>query len=178
MQLLRVSAGAFVVLLGALLFTYVNGYLVFTPADLFGWTLIVSGILFCLPGWAWRRDVPWLTGLFVPASLAFALGGILVYTAQTGWSSLAYIWLAFLIAPALALFAMYHAGPHVRALWWAGLLLVGISLLLLAVVLALLGPTLPWRVAGAIMLIVLGLGFASSALLPRRPSMQLARPRE
>lgn len=178
MRILRILGGALLILLGVLIFARVNGWLYFTMVDLLAWALVASAVMFILPGFIWRQDVPWLTSLFIPGSLAFALGAILLYTARAGTRSLVYSWLIFLIAPALALIAMYYVGPRLRALWWTGLILGGISLFLLALALAAWGPVTELRVAGAVLLIILGLGFAFSALVPRRSSMQLVRPED
>lgn len=169
MRLIQTTAGILIIVLGLLFLLAANGWLVFSIADLAAIALILSGALFLAPGFAWRRTMPWITSLFIPGLLTFALGFILLYTSRAGWSELWYLWIALVVALGLAFLAMYYLGPRARALWLAGVLLTGLSLFSLALFLALFSSIPETRIAGALVLILLGLAFALRGLAPSKP---------
>ncbi len=178
MRTLQLTVGILLVVVGVLVLLAINGMLALTLADVAGIALIASGILFIVPGIYWRRALPWLTSLFIPGLLAIAAGVIVIYAGRVGWAALWYLWVGLVVAIGLAILAMYYLGPHERWLWFVGLTISGISLLLLALFLVLLSPVTAARVVGSAILIVLGLIVAARAFVPRRPSAHLAQPRE
>jgi hypothetical protein len=175
---MQMAVGVLIIAVGVLILLALNGAIALAIADIAGIALILSGILFLVPGLTWRRELPWLTSLFIPGLMAIAAGAILIYAAHVGWSELWYLWVALLVALGLGFLGMYYFGPHERWLWFVGVLIGGISLLLLAVLLVLLSPVVAARVVGSAILILLGLGVAASALVPRKPTTHLANPRE
>ncbi len=178
MRAMQLAIGILLVLIGVLVLLAINGMLALTIADIAGIALVASGILFLVPGLYWRRDLPWLTALFIPGLMAIATGVIVIYARHTGWDALWYLWVGLVVAVGFAFLGMYYWGPHERWLWFVGLAISGISLLLLALLLVLLSPVAGARVVGSAILILLGLIVAARAFVPRRSSRHLAQPRE
>jgi hypothetical protein len=168
MRGMQIAFGISVILIGILLLLATNGLLVLNATDVAGIALILSGLLFWVPGITWRRRMPWLTTLFIPGSLALATGVVLMYTGRAGLSEWRYLWTTLLIALGFAFLAMYFLGPRAHGLWIAGIVAGGVGALLLALFLSLFGAGLAARVIGPIVLIALGLVLAFSALLPRK----------
>lgn len=160
--------GFVIVLIGLFLLLVTSGILALTLLDLVGVALVLSGLFFWVPGVLWRKAIPWLTSLFIPGTLAFAVGGILVYTARVGVEAWAYLWTVLVIALGCAFLAMHFLGPHARWLKVVGVIVGGVGVLLFALLLTALSPEPAARIIGPIVLIVLGLAFAVGALLPRR----------
>ena len=80
MRAVQISFGLVIVLIGLLLLLVTSGLVALTPLDIVGGAFILSGLCFWIPGIAWRRALPWLTALFLPGALAFAIGAGLMYT--------------------------------------------------------------------------------------------------
>ncbi len=178
MRTMQIAIGLIIVAVGVLILLVLNGSITLTIGDIAGIALILSGILFVIAGLAWRREMPWLTSLFIPGLMAIAAGAVLIYAAHVGWGVLWYLWVTLLVALGLGFLGMYYLGPHERWLWFVGVITGGISLLLLALLLVLLSPVVGARIVGSAILILLGLGVAASALVPRRATTDLANPRE
>lgn len=178
MRAMELGVGIVLIVFGALILLAINGMIALTIADFVGIALIASGVLFVVPGLAWRRTLPWLTSLFIPSLLAVAAGAIVIYARHVGWGELWYLWVGLLVAIGLAFIGMYYFGPHERWLWSLGVMIGGISLFLLAILLVLLSPIIAARVAGSAILILLGLIVAAQAIVPRRPSTRLPQLRE
>jgi hypothetical protein len=164
MRTFQAALGLLIICAGVLLLLAANGWLEFSTLDIAAVALILSGFLFVIPGLIWRRPVPWLTALFIPGALAFAAGGILLYTSHGNSSDTWYLSALFVLALGLAFLAMYSLGPHARWLLVLGFVLAGLGLSLLAVFAALFGSS-PARIAGAALLIVLGLALAVSPVV-------------
>jgi hypothetical protein len=168
MRTVQLSVGLIVIAIGVLVFLSINGLLRVSLLDMAGIALILSGLLFWAPGIAWRQDIPWLTSLFIPGSLSFALGAILMYTSQAGWNEAWYLSTVLLVALGLAFLAMYYWGPRQRWLWLVGVIVSGVGLFFLAIFLSLFASAVAARVTGSIVLIGLGVVFAFSSLVFRR----------
>ncbi|MBI4789066.1 MAG: hypothetical protein HY782_18700 [Chloroflexi bacterium] len=168
MRTLQMTFGLIVVVVGVLMLLAVNGVLAFTALDVTAIALILSGLFFWVPGLVWRRTIPWLTSLFIPGSLAFCAGAIVLYTSRVGWNDVWYLSTALLIALGIAFIAMYYLGPRERWLWLVGLIVATFGLFFLALFLALFGSVTGARVVGSILLIGIGLAFAFGSLVPRR----------
>ncbi len=168
MRTVQLSVGLIVIAAGVLVFLAINGLIGLTLLDLAGIALVLSGLLFWAPGIAWRRDIPWLTSLFIPGSLSFALGAILLYTSRAGLNEAWYLLTLLLVALGAAFLAMYYWGPRVRGLWLAGIIVGGLGLFFLALFLSLFASAVAARVTGSIVLIGLGVVFAFSSLVFRR----------
>ncbi len=178
MRAMQMTIGAVIVVAGILLLLATNSWLALTLLDVAGIALILSGLLFWIPGLAWRREVPWLTSLFIPGTIAFAAGAILIYAGRTHLSEMAYLWTAIVLAVGIAFLAMYYWGPRQRWLWFVGALISAIGALLLAVSLSLFASLAAARVVGAALLIALGLIFAVRAFIPHKSSAPLANTRQ
>ncbi len=168
MRNIQMSIGLIIIALGVIAFLAINGWIQLTLGDIAAIALIVSGLLFCIPGIIWRENVPWLTSLFIPGSISFALGIILLYTSQVGFDEAWYLSTVLLVGLGLAFIAMYYLGPHQRWLWVLGIILGGIGLFFLAIFLSLFSSLVSARVLGSVLLIVWGLAFAASPLMFRR----------
>ncbi len=175
MRIAQMIIGGLVLVVGILLLLAVNRFVTFIALDIAGIALVLSGLLFWLPGLAWRQSVPWLTALFIPGSLAFAAGAIVMFFGRMGLYSSWYLLVLLPIALALAFLAMYYWGPRVQALWLTGIILGGISLFLLAVLMTVLGPVTEMRVIGSVLLIGLGLAVLFGAVLPRKSSTSIVK---
>ncbi len=168
MRSLQILFGLLFVTFGLLFLASSNGLLALTPPDVAGVCLFFSGLLFWVPGLSWRKVVPGLTALFIPGSLAFAAGLILIAIGRVGWSALLYGWPTLLIALGVGLFAMYYWGPRVQPLGWAGVIVGGIGLFLLGLTLSLFGSDPITRTVGPILLVAVGLALALHAALGAR----------
>lgn len=168
MRAMQITYGLVIILFGLVLLLATNGLIALTAVDVAGIALILSGLLFWVPGIARRQRVPGFTALFIPGSLAFAVGAVLMYTGRAGWGEWSYLWTTFLVALGFAFLAMYYLGLRARGLWFAGIIVGGIGLFLFALLASLLASGAIVRVAGAIVLIALGLAFAFSAFIPRK----------
>mgnify|MGYP001247188601 CR=1 FL=1 len=168
MRALQIFGGLVLLLVGLLLLAFTSGLVSITLYDLAGIALVLSGLLFWIPGLVWRKPVPWLTSLFIPGTLAFAIGGILVYTGRAGSAAWAWLWTVLVIALGLAFLAMYVLGPRAGWLRFVGGLIGGIGVALLALSLTALSPEPAARIVGPVILIGLGLTFAIGALAPKR----------
>jgi hypothetical protein len=167
MRVFQIAIGLVIILFGALLLMMTSGLLALTMVDIAGIALILSGLLFWVPGVVWRQQAPGLTALFIPGALAFAVGTLLMYTSRAGWSEWAYLWTVLLVALGVAFLAMYYLGVRARGLWLAGVIVGGVGALLLAFSLAIFGTATAERAFGAIILIALGLVFVARALVRR-----------
>ncbi len=167
MRTLQIIAGIAVILIGLLLFAFTSGMVSMTFYDWVGIALILSGGLFWMPGLVWHKPLPWLTALFIPGTLAFAIGGILVYTGHVGAQAWSWLWTLLIIAIGVAFWAMYIFGPRVGWLLWIGVIVNGIGIALLAILMTISAePTA--RIVGPIILIGLGLLIAIRAIIVRR----------
>lgn len=167
MRVFQMVLGLVIIALGILALLIANRWIAFTLPDITGITLILSGILFIVPALVWRRPLPWLTSLFVPGLLAFAVGAILLYTSRVGLSGAWYLSLSLLVALGLAFLAMYYLGPREQWLWVLGMIVGGIGLFFLSVLVALFSPLAGVRMGGSIILIGMGLLFAFRPLMLR-----------
>lgn len=168
MRSVQMSVGLIIIAAGVLFFLAINGVIRLTLLDMAGIALVLSGLLFAAPGIIWRHDLPWLTSLFIPGSLSFALGVILLYSSQVGFHEAWYLSTLLLVALGAAFLAMYYWGPRQRALWLAGIILGGIGLFFLAIFLSLFASAVAARVIGSIVLIGLGVIFVFGSLVFRR----------
>jgi drug/metabolite transporter (DMT)-like permease len=168
MRTAQIPFGLIVVLFGLLLLMVTSGMIAMTLLDLVGIALVLSGLLFWIPGIVWRKTTPWLTALYIPGALAFATGGVLVYTARAGAGAWTYLWTVLMIALGIAFLAMYLLGPRARWLRLAGMIVGGVGVLLFALLVTTLSPEPAARIVGPAILIALGLAFAVGALLPRK----------
>ena len=170
MRAVQISFGLVIVLIGLLLLLMTSGLVALTPLDIVGYALILSGLCFWIPGIAWRRTLPWLTALFLPGALAFAIGAGLMYTQQTeaGFGAWTYLWTILPIALGVALLAMYFLGPRAQWLRFVGSLVGGVGVLLFAIFVMAFSIEPTMRLLGPVLLIALGLVFTLGALLPRK----------
>ncbi|MEW5719553.1 MAG: hypothetical protein AB1817_13050 [Chloroflexota bacterium] len=170
MRAVQISFGLVIVLIGLLLLLVTSGLVALTPLDIVGCALILSGLCFWIPGIAWRRALPWLTALFLPGALAFAIGAGLMYTQRTesGFGAWTYLWTTLLIALGVAFLAMYLLGPRARWLRFVGSIVVGVGVLLFAIFVMAFSIEPAARIVGPVLLIALGLVFTIGALLPRK----------
>ena len=166
MRAVQISFGFVIVLIGLLLFAFTSGLVSLTLYDLFGVALILSGVFFWIPGLVWRKSLPWLTSLFIPGTLAFAIGGMLIYTGRVGIQAWSWLWTLLFIALGFAFWTMYLFGPRVDWLRWVGVSVSGIGVALLAILLTVANePSV--RLVGPIILIGLGLAIALRARVTR-----------
>lgn len=168
MRVLQAFGGLVLVLLGLLLLLVTMGLIQLTLLDLMGMVLALSGLLFWIPGIAFRKPAPWLTALFIPGSLAFAIGGILVYTARAGYGAWIFLWTILVIALGIAFWSMYSLGPRVRWLKFVGTIIAGVGALLFALFVTAFSNDLAARIVGPGVLVGMGLVYALGALAPRR----------
>lgn len=168
MRAVQIFFGLLILLIGLLLLALTLGVIALTLLDLAGIAFIFSGVVFWIPGLAWRTHAPWLTALFIPGSFAFAMGGILVYTARVGGAAWFYLWALLVVAVGFSFLAMYYLGPHARWLQILGWLSGGSGVLIFGIALAAWSPEPAARIIGPLVLIVLGLVFAVGALMPQR----------
>ncbi len=160
--------GLVIALFGAFLLLITAGGLSLSPIDIAAAALMVSGLLFWIPGIVWRRTVPWVAFLFIPGSLAFAVGAILLYTARAGAREWLYLWAILPIAVGLAFLAIYDLAIRAPWVWFVGIVVTSAGLVLLGFGMALFGVTGVTRTAGAIVLIAVGALVALRAAVPRR----------
>ncbi len=168
MRDLQMFFGLVVVLFGVFFLLVANGMIVLMMIDIAGIALILSGLFFWIPAIIYRQRVPWLGFLLIPGSLAFATGGVLMYTGRAGMEAWSYAWTIFVIAVGLSFLAMYGLGMHERWVQWMGLLVTGIGALLFAILIALFGSEPVARSVGAIVLLLFGIAVTLRALMPRR----------
>ncbi len=166
MRTLQIIGGLGLLFIGLLLFAFTSGMVSMTFYDWTGIALILSGLFFWIPGLVWRKPLLWLTSLFIPGTLAFAIGGILVYTGHAGIQAWSWLWTLLIIAIGVAFWAMYIFGPRAGALRWVGTIIGGIGVALLAILMTIsIEPTA--RIIGPIILIALGLLIAIRAVVTR-----------
>ena len=168
MRAIQTTFGFAIVILGLVLVMLTSGMISLTMLGLVGVALWLSALVFSVAGIAGHQRMPWLTSLFIPGALAFAIGGVLMYTERAGVQVWAYLWTVPVVALGLAFLGMYWLGPHVRWLRWIGTLIGGVGVLLFALFFTALSPEPSARIIGPIVLIGLGLVFAIGALVPRR----------
>jgi hypothetical protein len=167
MRAMQMGFGLVIVVFGLFLLLVTSGILVAGALDIAGIALVFSGLMFWVPGIAWRRTVPWLTALFIPGMLAFAIGAILMYTGRIGLGAWSYLWTILIIALGVAFLAMYVLGPRERWLQWVGAGFSVTGAFLLAVLTAIFSQDTLARSLGALILIGVGLVAALGALRPR-----------
>ena len=167
MRIIQIVFGLAMILFGALLFLAANQMLTLSIADVAGIALILSGMLFWIPGIALRRSAPGLTSLFIPGSMAFAIGAILVYISRTETRAWTFLWPILLIALGFSFLAMYYLGGRARGLRVVGLIVGGIGIFFLAIFLSIFVTGTPARIVGPILLVALGLLFVLRALIHR-----------
>ena len=170
MRAVQISFGLVIVLIGLLLLLMTSGLVMLTPLDIVSCAFILSGLCFWIPGIAWRRALPWLTALFLPGALAFAIGAGLMYTQRTeaGFAAWTYLWTTLLIALGVAFLAMYFLGPHAPWLRVVGIIVGGVGVLLFAIFVMAFSIEPTTRILGPVLLIALGLVFTIGALVPRK----------
>jgi len=170
MRAVQISFGLVIVLIGLLLLLMTSGLVTLTMLDLVGYAFIISGLLFWIPGIAVHRALPWLTALFLPGALAFAIGAGLMYTQRTeaGFGAWAYLWTILLIALGIALLAMYFLGPHAPWLRFVGIIVGGVGVLLFAIFVMVFSIEPTTRILAPVLLIALGAVFMLGALVPRK----------
>jgi hypothetical protein len=168
MRAVQIFFGLVVILFGLFLLLITMGMLALNTIDVAGIALMLSGLLFWIPGIAWRRKAAWLAFLFIPGALAFAIGAILMYTGRTNWNEWSYLWTMLLIAIGFAFLAIYYLALPAHWVWLVGAVIGGIGALLLALFLSLFGADGAARIVGPIVLIALGGLLALGALVPRR----------
>ncbi|MBI5034708.1 MAG: hypothetical protein HZB51_29650 [Chloroflexi bacterium] len=167
MRILQILGGLGLLSIGLLLLAFTSGIVSMTLYHLVGIALILSGLFFWIPGFVWRKPLPWLTSLFIPGTLAFAIGGILIYTGNVGIQAWSWLWTLLIIAIGLAVLAMYIWGPRTVWLQWVGVIVAGIGFALLAILLTISAePTA--RIVGPVILIALGLLITVRAVVTRR----------
>lgn len=170
MRALQTYLGVVIILLGVFLLAATSGLLALTWLDLTGGALILSGLMFWIPGIIWRRAAPGLTALFIPGALTFAIGAALMYTGRTesGLGAWAYLWTLLPLALGSAFFAMYYLGPRAPGLRIAGGIVGGVGVLLFAIFVTVFAIEPAARIVGPAMLIGLGVVFTLGAMLPRQ----------
>ncbi len=168
MRVVQTTFGLALVLFGGVLVLLTSGMITLTLLGFVGISLVLSGLVFSVAGIASRKQMVWLTVLFVPGALAFAMGGVLMYTESAGVQAWAYLWTVPVIALGLAFLGMYWLGPRVGWLRWIGTLIGGVGVLLFALFFTALSPEPFARIIGPAVLIGLGLVFAVGALVPQR----------
>ncbi len=168
MRLFQFLFGLVVVLMGGLLLLVSSGLVTLNPTDIAGSALLMSAILFWGPGIAWRRRTPWLTVLFIPGSIAFMVGALVMFTGRTEFGRWSYLWTLLLVALGFAFVAMYYLGPRVRGLLFTGLIVSGAGIVLLAIFGSLFGTGTTADVLGPVLLILFGALLAGSAALTRK----------
>ena len=161
--------GLLIILFGAFLLLVIAGGLSPSSIDIAAVALIVSGLLFWIPGIVWRHTLPWIAFLFIPGSLAFAIGAILLYTAHVGVQAWLYLWAILPLAVGLAFLAIYDLAIRAPWAWFVGVVVTSVGLVLLGFGMALFGVTTVTRTAGAIVLIAVGTLIALRAVVPRQP---------
>ncbi len=157
MRVMTSLIGIVVVIIGLAALLAVNGWLAFTPSDVAAGALLLSGLFFVVPALVWRRDIPWLTSLFLPGFLAFACGAILLYAGHTSWADLIYLWVVLVLAIGLGFWAMYYLGPRMEWLRILGVICSAVGLFLISIALILFSTLTTGRMVGSFILIVLGL---------------------
>lgn len=160
--------GLIVVLFGALLLLLTAGALSFSSLDIAAAALIISGVLFWIPGIVWRRTAPWVAFLFIPGALAFAVGAILMYTGRASASEWLYLWTILPVALGLAFLAVYDLAIRARWVRFTGIILTTVGLALLGFGMALFGADAITRTVGAMVLIAVGALVALRAAAPRQ----------
>ncbi len=172
MRAAQLYLGFVITLLGIFLLAATSGVLILTWLDLLGGALILSGLLFWIPGIIWRRAAPGLTALFIPGALAFAIGAALMYTARTeaGFGAWAYLWTLVPIALGGAFWAMHWLGGRASGLRIAGNIVGGVGVLLFAIFTMAFAAEPGARLLGPGLIILLGIGFTVGAWLPRKPN--------
>ncbi len=170
MRAVQTFFGLVIVLIGLFLLLLTSGWVTLTPLDWAGSALVISGLFFWIPGIAGRRAHPWLTALFIPGALAFAIGAGLMYTQRTeaGLGAWAYLWPVLLIALGIAFLAMYWLGPRAAWLRFVGIIIGGVGVLLFAIFVMAFSIEPTTRILGPVLLIALGLVFTIGALVPRK----------
>lgn len=167
MRTLQILSGLGLLLIGLLLLAFTSRIVSMTFYDWIGIALILSGIMFWIPALVWRKPLPWLTSLFIPGMLAFAIGGILVYTGHVGIQAWSWLWTLLIIAIGLAFWAMYLFGPRIVWLRRIGVIVGGIGIASLAILMTVsTEPTA--RTIGPMILVGLGLLLAIGAIIPKR----------
>jgi hypothetical protein len=167
MRIFQFLFGVIIVLMGGLLLLVSSGLLTMSALDVAGSALILSAILFWGPGIAWRRNTPWLTSLFIPGSMAFAVGALLMFTGRTELGRWSYLWTLLLVALGFAFVAMYYLGPRVRGLLFTGIIVGGTGIILLAIFGSLFGTGTTADILGPVLLILFGVALAVSAVITR-----------
>lgn len=170
MRAIQISFGLIIIIVGVFLFWLTSGWLALTMLDLLGYALLISGLLFWIPGIALRRARPWLTVLFLPGALAFAVGAGLVYTqrVEAGFNAWSYLWTTLLIALGVAFLAMAWLGPRVRWLKFSGMVVSSVGILLFAIFVMIFATEPTIRLLSPLVLIAFGVLFTLGALLPRK----------
>lgn len=170
MRAVQIFFGLLIVIIGLFLLLLTSGLIALTMLDLVGCALILSGLFFWIPGIAGRRAHPWLTALFIPGTLTFAIGAGLMYTQRTeaGLGAWTYLWTILLVALGIALLAMYWLGPRAAWLRFVGIIVGGVGVLLFAILVMVFSSEPTARILGPVLLIALGLVFTIGALLPRK----------
>lgn len=173
MRVVQGLIGIAVVIIGILALLALNGWLAFTAGDIAAATLMLSALFFIVPALIWRRELPWLTSLFLPGMLALACGAIVLYAGHTYWSELLYLWVVLVVALGLGFMGMYYLGPRVEWLRIVGVICCAAGLFLVSIALIIFASLVAARVAGSVILIILGLTVAFRGLLRGRPSSHL-----
>jgi hypothetical protein len=170
MRAIQIAFGLVIIIAGLFLFLLTGGWITLTTLDLLGYALLISGLLFWIPGIALRRARPWLTVLFLPGALAFASGADLLYTQriEAGWSAWSYLWTTLLVALGIAFLAMAWLGPRARWLRFVGMVVTGVGILLFAIFVMIFATEPTMRMIGPVVLIAFGALFTLGALLPRK----------
>ncbi len=170
MRIFQLLFGIIVVVMGALLLAVSSGVITMNATDIAGSALILSAILFWGPGIVWRQRTPWLTALFIPGSMAFMVGALVMFTGRTELGRWSYLWTLLLVALGVAFVAMYYLGPRIRGLLFTGIIVGGSGVILLAIFGSLFGTGTTADILGPVLLIAFGVILALSALMPRGAS--------
>ncbi len=168
MKIFQFLFGLIVVLMGGLLLLVSSGLIVMSVTDIAGSALILSAILFWGPGIAWRLKTPWLTALFIPGTIAFMVGALVMFTGRTEFGRWSYLWTLLLAALGFAFVAMYYLGPRVRGLLFTGFIVGGTGIILLAIFGSLFGTGTTADILGPVLLILFGFVLAASAVVTRK----------
>lgn len=168
MREMQITGGLVILLIGLLLLAFTTGIVQMTLADVLGVILFLNGLFFIVPGFIFRKQIPALTFLFIPGLLAFAIGGILIYTAHIGYTAITWLWTLALVAIGVALLAIDWLGWRARWLKTIGWIITGVGILLFALFAAAWSTEPATRLIAPIVLVAFGLFFAFGALVPKR----------
>ena len=162
LQRVSILFGVFLVLLGglALLSNLLPsfGLAAIDWPRLWPTVLIAVAVMFFMPAVVFPEVRAGLAGLYVPGMLIFFLGAIFQYQVITGdWLSWAYAWLLLPASIGMGLAVGAIVGRWGRSATMAGFVMFGTFAGIFGIFATFLGQSVFLRVAGPVLLIVLGL---------------------